>query len=176
MKKRRVYNRINPILCRLSTTSTLKGSPLVVSKAWFPDTPAMQTSGPPLPAVVETRIQWHSQWAICKTYRKFHILWMHLINKIMCMTSQKIQQHSNEDRTRQLSSSKKGFTPAFSALHEQLPCSCANSQIGAWKQKIVHMGSTHQFACKIVLSNLWFIFCHVRHGLGAVNDASGDWF
>ena len=38
------------------------------------------------------------------------------------------------------------------------------------------MGPTHQFACKTVISILWFIFCHVRYGLGAVNDASGDWF
>ena len=50
----------------------------------------------------------------------------------MCMTSQKIQQHSNEDRTRQVSCSKKGFEH----LHFQL---CMNSyHVHAQTPKLVH--------------------------------------
>ena len=174
MKKRRVYDRINPILCRLV--------PRLPSKevhSWL-QRHGSQTHQRCRPVGPLSLLQWRQVFSdtvnepFARLTKSSIYCECILINKIMCMTSQKIQQHSNEDRTRQLSSSKKGFTPAFSALHEQLLRSCANSQIGAWKQKIVHMGSTHQFACKIVLSNLWFIFCHVRHGLGVVNDASGD--
>lgn len=53
------------------------------------------------------------------------------------MTLQKIQQKLSQMRTgpdtKKGLTLKKASTPAFSALHEQLQRSCANSQIGAWK-------------------------------------------
>lgn len=131
------YDRINPTLSRLSTTSTHKGSPLVGSKARSPDTPTNAHQW-----ILLSLLEWrHTTYSVAqsinhsRTYQKFHICKCMLINKIlMCMTSQKIQQNSNEDRTSQVSCSKKRLqAPAFSALREQWLHSCANSQIGAWK-------------------------------------------
>lgn len=93
------YDRINPTLSRLSTTSTHKGSPLVGSKARSPDTPTNAHQW-----ILLSLLYWrHTTYSVAqlinhsRTYQKFHICKCVLINKILCVWH---HQRFNRTQTR----------------------------------------------------------------------------
>ena len=101
---------MNSTLSGLSTTSTHKGSPLLVQRYYPRHTSKFTSVASPFSCCSRDipRFQWHSQHKPFIRLTKSSTCECVLTNNVlMCVTSQKIQQNSKENRARQFSCSKK---------------------------------------------------------------------